>query len=66
MNFPLCVDALDSAVASQLVPLLNVLWVGETLKGKLAKDGKLKIRALVTAGVKSGGSIVYRLSSVRF
>jgi hypothetical protein len=36
----------------QLVPLLSVLQVGETLKGKLAEDGKLKVwknevRALV-------------------
>ncbi|KAI0279227.1 PUL domain-containing protein [Russula aff. rugulosa BPL654] len=28
----------------QLVPLLGVLQVGETLKGKLAEDGKLKVR----------------------
>ena len=28
----------------QLVPLLSVLQVGETLKGKLAEDGKLKVR----------------------
>ncbi len=38
----------------ELVPLLGVLPVGETLKGKLAEDGKLKarkkeIRALVVA-----------------
>jgi hypothetical protein len=28
----------------QLVPLLSVLQVGETLKGKLADDGKLEVR----------------------
>ena len=28
----------------QLVPLLSVLQVGETLRGKLAEDGKLKVR----------------------
>jgi hypothetical protein len=28
----------------ELVPLLGVLQVGETLKGKLAEDGKLKVR----------------------
>jgi len=28
----------------QLVPLLGVLQVGEMLKGKLAEDGKLKVR----------------------
>jgi hypothetical protein len=28
----------------QLVPVLSVLQVGETLKGKLAEDGKLKVR----------------------
>ena len=28
----------------QLVPLLSVLQVGEMLKGKLAEDGKLKVR----------------------
>ena len=28
----------------QLVPLLSVLQVGETLKGKLVEDGKLKVR----------------------
>ena len=28
----------------QLVPLLGVLQVGDTLKGKLAEDGKLKVR----------------------
>ena len=27
----------------QLVPLLSVLQVGETLKGRLAEDGKLKV-----------------------
>ena len=28
----------------ELVPLLSVLQVGETLKSKLAEDGKLKVR----------------------
>jgi hypothetical protein len=35
---------LSSFCEDQLVALLSVLQVGETLKGKLAEDGKLKVR----------------------
>ena len=43
----------------QLVPLLSVLQVGETLKGKSAEDGKLRVRKEIRTFVGgSGGSIV--------
>ena len=45
----------------QLVPLLSVLQVGETLKGKLADDGKLKVRKEIRALV---GEVADRLCSV--
>ena len=44
----------------QLVPLLSVLQVGETLKGKLAEDGKLKVRKEIRALV---GEVADRLCS---
>ena len=36
----------------QLVPLLSVLQVGETLKGKLAEDGQLNVRKEIKALVR--------------
>jgi hypothetical protein len=45
----------------QLVPLLNVLRVGETSKGKLAEDGKLKVRKEIRALV---GEVADRLCNV--
>jgi hypothetical protein len=44
----------------QLVPLLSVLQVGETLKGKPAEDGKLKVRKEIRALV---GEVADRLCS---
>ena len=41
------------------MPLLSVLQVGEILKGKLAEDGKLKVRKEITDQGVSGGSIVH-------
>ena len=35
----------------QLVPLLSVLQVGETLKGKLAEDGMLKVRKEISGSI---------------
>jgi hypothetical protein len=45
----------------QLVPLLSVLQVGETLKGKLAEDGKLKVRKKEIRALV--GEVVDRLCS---
>ena len=44
----------------QLVPLLSVLQVGETLKGKLAEDGQLNVRKEIKALVRE---VVDRLCS---
>ena len=46
----------------QLVPLLSVLQVGETLKGKLADDGKLKVRKKEIRALV--GEVADRLCSV--
>ena len=46
----------------QLVPLLSVLQVGETLKGKLAYDGKLKVRKKEIRALV--GEVADRLCSV--
>ena len=35
---------LSSFYEGELLPLLSVVQVGETLMGKLAEDGKLKVR----------------------
>jgi hypothetical protein len=39
----------------QLVPLLSVLHVGETMKGKLRVDGKFKVRMDIKALVSGVG-----------
>ena len=47
----------------QLVPLLSVLQVGETLKGKLAEDGKLKVRKRMNEIRALVGEVADRLCS---
>jgi hypothetical protein len=42
----------------ELVPLLSVLQVGETFKGKLAEDGNLKVRKKEIKGKWRIGCVV--------
>ena len=52
---------LSSFHEDRLVPLLGVLQVGDTLKGRLAEDGKLKMRKMEIRALV--GEVVDRLGS---
>ena len=49
---------LSSFYEGEMLPLLSVMQVGETLMGKLAEDGKLKVRKEIRALV---GEVTDRL-----